>query len=848
MKKNKKKVLIIGWDAADWNVIMPLIDAGKMPALQRIVENGVIGNIATLDPPLSPMLWTSIATGKRADKHGILGFIEPDTANGGVRNMNSTSRKTRAFWNIFHHEGYKQNIVGWWPSHPVEPINGNMVSNFYQRAGNKQGQAWKIPVNSIHPNTLARELAYIRVHPAELSDQHILPFIPNASKIDQESETSLESLTKIIADTATVHSTATYLMDNKEWDVTAVYFDGIDHFSHGFMKFRSPKMPHLDNEKFEMFKDVVDGGYIFHDMMLETYLNMIDEDTFVIICSDHGFHSGILRPLVLPKFNAAPAMEHNPLGIVCFYGPNIKKDERIYGASLLDITPTLLTFLGLPVGKDMDGKVLLDIFEKTPDINYIESWDKIEGDFGEHPPHLKEDTSESAEALQQLIDLGYIEDPGEDKTKAMEKAINEQQYNLSRVYSNPAEIMKSIEILEKLVLSSPEDIRYNSDLISAHLLVGNTKMARKYFDVLNSLPNDNETKSFVNLNLLKAKILKAENNFSGAEETLRPFFNNPGTSIGTFKELGSLYYKMGKFNQAILAYERVLAKDSYNNNAFYGLAKIFLAKSEFEKAADYALNSIGITYYVPNSHYILGESLYHLQLYEDSLIALEKALSMAPEFIKARLRAIDILENHISNPEKLKIHKNKIETIMKGKVTIVSGLPRSGTSMMMQMLTSGGIEALTDNIRQADINNPKGYYEYEKVKSLAKDNSWVEEAQGKVVKVVSQLLKFLPNDFEYKIIYMRRELNEILQSQQIMLGKDPKTYPSSVANVFKNEIQKIDAWIKEHPNVAVKYVDYASVIDNPVGIAEEINIFLNYQLDTSKMVTAIEPELYRNKS
>ena len=513
----KKKILLIGWDAADWNVIMPLIDSGKMPALKKIVENGVIGNIATLDPPLSPMLWTSIATGKRADKHGILGFVEPDANHGGIRNVNSTSRKTRAIWNILHHAGYRVNVVGWWPSHPVEPINGCMVSNFFQRASNKNGQAWKIPPNSVHPASLVKELAYLRVHPAEITEQHILPFIPRAKEIDQKEFNTLEALSKILADTATVHSTATYLMDKQEWDFTAIYFDGIDHFGHGFMKYRAPKMPAVDQQSFEILKDVVDGGYIFHDMILEKYLSMIDEDTYVIITSDHGFHSGIQRPQILPKINSAPAMEHNPMGMVCFYGPGIKKDDRVNGATLLDLTPTILAILGLEIGKDMDGKVLMSIFENPPQVKYCESWDLLDGDFGEHPPHMKENPQESVEALQQLIELGYIEDPGPDKAKAMEKVINENQYNLSRVYSNIREIDKSIEILQALFKTNEADIRYNMDMVNAFLMKGDSANARKHLDLLKSLPEDDEYKKFVNIKLLEVRLLISDNKLFAAE-------------------------------------------------------------------------------------------------------------------------------------------------------------------------------------------------------------------------------------------------------------------------------------------------------------------------------------------
>ena len=125
----KKKVLLIGWDAADWKVINPLMDAGRMPFLQSVVERGVMGNLATLHPVLSPMLWTSIATGKRPYDHGILGFTEPTPDGSAVQPVSSLSRNTKAIWNILNQQGYTSNVVGWWPSHPVESIRGAMVSN-----------------------------------------------------------------------------------------------------------------------------------------------------------------------------------------------------------------------------------------------------------------------------------------------------------------------------------------------------------------------------------------------------------------------------------------------------------------------------------------------------------------------------------------------------------------------------------------------------------------------------------------------------------------------------------------------------------------------------------------------
>ncbi len=131
MTRLAEKVLLIGWDAADWLMIRPLIDQGLMPTLASLIDDGVSGNLATIRPILSPMLWNSIATGKRADKHGIGGFAEPTPDGSGIRPVTSTSRKTKAIWNILSQNGLNSNVVGWFASHPAEPIRGAVVTDYY---------------------------------------------------------------------------------------------------------------------------------------------------------------------------------------------------------------------------------------------------------------------------------------------------------------------------------------------------------------------------------------------------------------------------------------------------------------------------------------------------------------------------------------------------------------------------------------------------------------------------------------------------------------------------------------------------------------------------------------------
>lgn len=185
-------------------------------------------------------------------------------------------------------------------------------------------------------------------------------------------------------------------------------------------------------------------------------------------------------------------------------------------------------------------------------------------------------------------------------------------------------------------------------------------------------------------------------------------------------------------------------------------------------------------------------------------------------------------------------------------ITIVSGLPRSGTSMLMKMLEAGGIPPLTDKIRTADDDNPKGYYEFERVKAMDKgDTEWVKDAQGKSVKVISALLKYLPSENQYKIIYIRRNMPEILASQRKMLirrGEDPdKMDDEQMAALFNKHVAQVEKWLAEQPNMDVLYVHYSDILSDPQPQIKKINEFLGGGLDTAGMSSVVDPALYRNR-
>lgn len=189
------------------------------------------------------------------------------------------------------------------------------------------------------------------------------------------------------------------------------------------------------------------------------------------------------------------------------------------------------------------------------------------------------------------------------------------------------------------------------------------------------------------------------------------------------------------------------------------------------------------------------------------------------------------------------------ETIM-----VVSGLPRSGTSMMMKMLEAGGIQAVTDNIRQADDDNPKGYYELEKVKELDKsdESSWMKEAQGKAIKVISQLLKSLPSNYTYKVLFMQRKMDEILASQKQMLIRrgqpTDRISDEEMAQLFDKHLQQVQEWLRTQPNFDVMYVPYNEVLVAPDKFITDINRFLGGTLNTAAMKGVVDKSLHRQRA
>jgi tetratricopeptide (TPR) repeat protein len=372
MRRNTgARVAIIGLDGADWDFALPMIRRGELPNLARLRGEGAYGKIRTNTPPLSPLLWTTVATGKSPDVHGINDFLVLDGTSGRLAPISSEFRKVKALWNIASDAGLTSEFIAWWATWPAEPIRGIMVSDrvsyslFSSVLGTPAGGGETFPAGyfeEIRPHlrneasVTAAELADMaRVSPTELEAARSAAARRGEKGEDME---SLATLIRVVASTENYARIAEDLLGRKQPDLFAVYFEGIDEVSHRFAQLEPPRMPGVSEERFRKYSRVVAGFYRLQDRLLGEILKRLSSDTTLIVLSDHGFATGEARPKDFPPFiSGQPGLWHSPFGVLILWGKGVKPGP-LPTSTLYDILPTVLDLLGLPAAEDLPGKSL----------------------------------------------------------------------------------------------------------------------------------------------------------------------------------------------------------------------------------------------------------------------------------------------------------------------------------------------------------------------------------------------------------------------------------------------------------------------------------------------------------
>ena len=643
-QERPRRVALIGWDAADWHLIHPLLDSGLMPNLQKLVERGVMGKIATLQPVLSPMLWTSIATGKTADQHGILGFLEPDPMAARARPVASSARKVKALWNILHQSGRSSCVLNWFAGHPADPVDGAFVSNAYPKAWQPHGAPWPMIPDSVHPADLADTLAEFRIHVGDLTGDDLRPFIPQLARVDQVNDHRPVALGNIVAETISVHAATTWLMENREWDFLAVYFDAIDQAGHLFMPYYPPRMNGVTEDDFEIYKDVINGVYCYLDAMLGRLVQLAGPDTAVVLVSDHGFESGRLRP-TNPDGSPAqsPLSWHREHGVLCMAGPGIRHDELVFGAGLLDIAPTILNLLGLPAGSDMPGRTLANVFETPPAIERIPSWEDVPGDCGRRaePPG---DVWDASEVIVQLAALGYIDTVGEKAGDMLRLLREDRTSNLAKVHMEYGRYAEAIPLLEEIARDQPQNITNRMYLAQAYLKSGRLEDCRPLVESVIA-----EAAGRPLAHLMRGNLELAEGNNEAALASLLEAERASQPFPRLCELIGRVYVDLGRWDDAERQFRKTIDINPDSAAAWAGLARCLMENGEYTAAAEAALDGINLRFDMPGAHYTLGVALARLGRTERALQAFETCRALGAE-IEAAGRWIEEIRERERSP------------------------------------------------------------------------------------------------------------------------------------------------------------------------------------------------------
>ncbi len=371
-RRPKPGIILIGLDGADWSLLDRLKAAGRMPHLARIEREGRTGRLTSFVPILSPVVWTSIATGVTPDIHGVLDFQEIDPKSGAAVPVSGRSRRVPAVWNAASAAGLRVGVTGWWATDPAEEVSGFFVTD-HASSILFQGSTGSVA----YPPSLADGVRSVMAAESRVPDADLVPYVSmTAAEIAAQGsrggglENPVVALAKIVGATRTVQRIARDLYDRERPDLTAVYFEGTDAIGHVFAADVPPKLACTPDDEFARYSGVVDAYYALVDRLLGQWMRRAEEDgSILLLCSDHGFKWGEDRTCRRSSLNwSTAAFWHRLDGIIAAWGRGVSPAGERGNASVYDVAPTVSALLGLPADRRMKGKFLASWFPAVREV------------------------------------------------------------------------------------------------------------------------------------------------------------------------------------------------------------------------------------------------------------------------------------------------------------------------------------------------------------------------------------------------------------------------------------------------------------------------------------------------
>ena len=462
----RDRVIVLGLDGVDPDLVDSLVEEGALPNFRRLREEGAAGRLRSSKPLLSPILWTTIATGKPPLEHGIPHFVAINEQTGERIPVTSQMRRVKALWNILSEAERRVGVVGWWATWPAESVRGAVVSDhtcyhflFPEGAGGGSD-----PAGLTHPPELFDQVAPMILRPADLSLAQLEPFVRvSPEEMDRvfDFEDELSHFKWALATAESYWRIGLHLWKAQEPDLLMVYVEGVDSTSHlfGHLFRRDDLAGHLAAQQ-ERFGGTVEAMYHYADRLVGDFMNEMDEHTTLVVLSDHGFELGALHtdPNKARDLRRVSERYHRLDGILYLYGNRVRPGSQIDAPTLLDVTPTLLALTGVSPARDMPGRVLTESLDLSPEERFTEravaSYET--NSVRRADTETAVDGGVDPQILEHLRALGYIDvrSPQGDR-------------NLAMLHFEEGRYAEAVEGFEALLRESPKDGYLRTSLAGA---------------------------------------------------------------------------------------------------------------------------------------------------------------------------------------------------------------------------------------------------------------------------------------------------------------------------------------------------------------------------------------------
>jgi tetratricopeptide (TPR) repeat protein len=705
-------------------------------------------------------------------------------------------------------------------------IHGSYVADEFAHPPKKADGDWPVTAGSVYPPSLAEELADLRLRPADVDPGLLGLFVPELHDRGLEEDPLLGQLMTRLSQLYTLHNAAIAIVSRDQPDFFAIYFHFIDLICHEFLIFHPPLHPDVNIGEYARYKEVVSAAYRVQDALLGDLLAHCAPNTGVMLVSDHGFKTGANRPRRTLLHHTDLVDWHGRTGIAIAHGPNVAKGSRFRGMRPQDIVPTLLAWMGMPCGEDMPGRMLDEMFTTAPEKLTIRSWED-QPPIVEPPPSVTISPlqSEQERFVRRFIELGYLEPVVLRKSEGAKRVSEQNQICLGVALSDLGRKLDALPLLHTAALEDPESISCSMELTFCLLDL--------------DLPDEAEraAASLLDYNLegprvllLRAQLLIARGQYAEAMQRLAQI-ETPGIQDEKQRLLIVALLRSENFEEARIAAAKEIERRPDASLPLLGYAHSCLMTGRYAEAVSASKRALVMD----------CTSSFGIKTHETALWCLTTGASLPKRAwgdIKAEIAQKKTLREEYKERERRfdkqrrarreSIESAAVMTLIRNRkpILVVSGAPRSGTSMMMRMLSMAGVPTLTDGARMADASNPLGYFEWEAVKKITEDLQSIGKAEGKVLKVVSSLLPHLPAGWNYQVIFMRRDTDAILRSQEEMVARLGGASVNLAAEELEQHLQATLDALRQRSDVQLLEVDYDGLIDQPEEILQQLVDFV----------------------